>query len=45
MEHTAVILMLCVTTSGDLIIARAKINFMEMGKIVQVKNMFRAIFD
>ena len=30
MENTAVILMLCVTTPGDPITARAKMDFMEM---------------
>ena len=29
-EYTAVIFMLCVTTPGDLITARAKMDFMEM---------------
>jgi len=29
-EHTAVMLMLCVTTPGDPITARAKMDFMEM---------------
>ena len=29
-EHTAVMLMLCVTTPEDLITARAKMDFMEM---------------
>ena len=30
MEHTAAMLMLCVTTSADHITARAKMDFMEM---------------
>ena len=30
MEHTAVMLMLCVATSADHITARAKMDFMEM---------------
>jgi len=35
-EHTAVILMLCVTTPGDLITARVKTDFVEMEKHVKV---------
>ena len=35
-EHIAVMLMLCVTTPGDPITARAKMDFMEMGLIVLV---------
>ena len=36
MEHTAVMLMLCVTIPRDLSSARAKMDSIEMAKIAQV---------
>ena len=40
-EHTAVMSMLCVTTSGDPITARAKMDFMEMEEtaLVSIKTL------
>ncbi len=42
MEHTAVMLMLCVTTPGDPITVRVKMDFMEMAKsaLVSICNIF-----
>ena len=35
-EHTTVVIMLFVTTPGDPITARAKMDFMEMEKLAEV---------
>ena len=35
-QHTTVVLMLCVTTPGDPITARAKMDFVEMEKLTEV---------
>jgi len=43
-EHTAVILMLCVTTPGDLITAHVKMDFVEMEEHVKVTIAISDVF-
>ena len=42
-QHTAVMLMLCVTTPGDPITALAKMDFVEMEKLAEVTRAIKCV--